>query len=63
MYSYHAIEYSDKTFQCNLDTELAKRFLFEDEPYPVLAPRRKKLYKIYEIEDVNNRLPLVTPFF
>ncbi|XP_047514104.1 uncharacterized protein LOC125055680 isoform X1 [Pieris napi] len=54
-YSY-AIEYDDKSFQCNLDTELAKRFLFEDEPYRVLVPRRKRLYKIYEIEDVNNRL-------
>ncbi|XP_022127568.2 uncharacterized protein LOC111001836 [Pieris rapae] len=56
MYSYHAIEYDDKSFQCNLDTELEKGFLFEDEPYRVLVPRRKRLYKIYEIEDVNNRL-------
>ncbi|XP_045512911.1 uncharacterized protein LOC123707143 isoform X2 [Pieris brassicae] len=56
MYSYHAIEYDDKSFQCNLDTELEKAFLFEDEPYRVLIPRRKRLYKIYDIEDVNNRL-------
>ncbi|XP_045502792.1 uncharacterized protein LOC123699803 [Colias croceus] len=56
MYSYHSIDYQDKTFQCNLETEWGKDFLFEQESCNIVEPRRKKLYRIYEFEDVNNRL-------
>ncbi|XP_047541791.1 uncharacterized protein LOC125074500 [Vanessa atalanta] len=47
----------DKTLQCNLDYELEKNFLFDDEVYVnVLIPRRKRMYRVYEIEDVASRL-------
>ncbi|XP_046972913.1 uncharacterized protein LOC124539652 [Vanessa cardui] len=47
----------DKILQCNLDYELEKNFLFDDEVYlNVLVPRRKRMYRVYEIEDVASRL-------
>ncbi|CAH2100267.1 unnamed protein product [Euphydryas editha] len=57
-FSLETLRYQDKTFQCNLDMELGKNFLmFDDEVYfNILIPSRKKLNRVYEIEDVASRL-------
>ncbi|XP_050674299.1 small RNA 2'-O-methyltransferase isoform X2 [Leptidea sinapis] len=54
-FPYKEIEYADKNFQCNLETERSKSFLFEEETC-TLVPNRRVINKTYHFEDVNNRL-------
>ncbi|XP_050352136.1 uncharacterized protein LOC126774635 [Nymphalis io] len=56
-FSLDNLGYQDKILQCNLDYELEKNFLFDNDVYlNILIPRRKKMYRVYEIEDVASRL-------
>ncbi|XP_053600608.1 uncharacterized protein Hen1 isoform X2 [Plodia interpunctella] len=52
------LEYTDQTSQCNIDDEIGKNFLmFEDESsLCVMIPRKKIVNRVYDIEDVANRL-------
>nr|XP_034840858.1 small RNA 2'-O-methyltransferase [Maniola hyperantus] len=57
-FSLDSMECKDQIVQCNLDSEIGKNFLmFDDEVYfNVLAPRRVKYCRVYDIEDVASRL-------
>ncbi|XP_063831087.1 small RNA 2'-O-methyltransferase [Ostrinia nubilalis] len=60
-FSLDSMECRDNTAQCNLDKELGKNFLFDEEPcFGVLWPRRKNDNRVYVIEDVNSRLNCTT---
>lgn len=56
-FSLETMEYKDKMSQCNMDFEFGKNFLmFDDEMfYNILIPRRKRVNRVYMIEDVASR--------
>lgn len=57
-YPLYIPEYKNSTIQCNMDSEVSRSYLMFDEDVSanVLKPQRQIINKIYDMEDVNNRL-------